>query len=143
MTWWAWVIAGAVLLGAELSFISAQFYLVFIGGSAIVVGLVGSVFPAWPQAEYWALFATLAIISSITFRRSIYERLVHDTPPVAPPDNGSFTLPSALDPGESCQVEFRGSHWTATNDSAIRLDAGATVRVLRTQGVGLMVGPLT
>jgi len=39
MTWWGWVIAGAILLGAELSFVSAQFYLVFIGSAAILVGL--------------------------------------------------------------------------------------------------------
>ena len=52
-------------------------------------------------------------------------------------------LPSSLEPGESCQVEYRGSHWEATNDSPLRLDAGATVRVLRVQGVGLMVGPDT
>ena len=143
MTWWAWMIAGALLLGAELSFINAQFYLVFIGASAIVVGLVGSIFPAWPAAEYWALFATLAIVSSVTFRRTLYQRLSRDTPSVAASSDGYVVLPSSLAPGESCQVEYRGSHWEATNDSPLRLDAGATVRVLRVQGVGLMVGPDT
>ena len=39
MTWWGWIIAGAILLGAELTFVNAQFYLVFIGSAAILVGL--------------------------------------------------------------------------------------------------------
>ena len=39
MTWWGWIIAGAILLGAELAFVSAQFYLVLIGSAAILVGL--------------------------------------------------------------------------------------------------------
>ena len=39
MSWWGWVIAGAILLGAELAFVNAQFYLVFVGSAAIVVGM--------------------------------------------------------------------------------------------------------
>src|SRR4029077_11994692 len=40
MSWWGWTIAGAILLGAELIFVNAQFYLVFVGSAAIVVGVV-------------------------------------------------------------------------------------------------------
>ena len=39
MTWWSWMILGAVLLGAELFAVDAQFYLVFLGVSAAIVGL--------------------------------------------------------------------------------------------------------
>lgn len=38
MTWWGWVIGGAILLGAELAFVDAQFYLVFVGTAAIIDG---------------------------------------------------------------------------------------------------------
>ena len=41
MTWWSWLILGAVLLGAELFAVDAQFYLVFLGVSAAIVGLAG------------------------------------------------------------------------------------------------------
>ena len=40
MHWWAWIAVGAVLLGSELAFIDAQFYLVFVGASALVVGFL-------------------------------------------------------------------------------------------------------
>ena len=41
MTWWGWLIIGAILLGAELLAVDAQFYLVFLGLSAALVGLAG------------------------------------------------------------------------------------------------------
>ena len=40
MQWWAWIAVGAILLGSELAFVDAQFYLVFIGASALVVGFL-------------------------------------------------------------------------------------------------------
>ena len=42
MEWWAWITVGAILLGSELTFVNAQFYLVFIGGAALLVGVPGS-----------------------------------------------------------------------------------------------------
>ena len=41
MVWWGWMILGAVVFFAELVAIDAQFYLVFIGLSAALVGLAG------------------------------------------------------------------------------------------------------
>ncbi len=38
MAWWAWLVLGIGLLGVEMFVIDAQFYLVFIGLSAAVVG---------------------------------------------------------------------------------------------------------
>ena len=40
MYWWAWIAVGAILLGSELAFVDAQFYLVFVGASAFVVGML-------------------------------------------------------------------------------------------------------
>ena len=63
MGWWGWIIAGAILLGAELSFVNAQFYLVFIGGAAILTGVatLAAAPDAWLQ---WGLFGLLAVVSS-------------------------------------------------------------------------------
>ena len=40
MPWWGWVVVGAALLGAEIV-VPTDFYLVFLGLSALAVGLVG------------------------------------------------------------------------------------------------------
>ena len=81
MSWWGWIIAGAILLGAELAFVNAQFYLVFIGSAAIVVGLVTSVTPALASWAQWAIFGVLAIVSMVTFRSRIYRKLRGQVPP--------------------------------------------------------------
>ena len=45
MTWWAWMILGALLsLVSELFAVEAQFYLVFLGVSAALVGLAWTLF---------------------------------------------------------------------------------------------------
>ena len=75
MTWWAWMILGAVLLGAELFAVDAQFYLVFLGVSAAVVGLAtlfGITMPEWGQ---WLMFAIVSVIFFVTFRKALYEKL--------------------------------------------------------------------
>jgi membrane protein implicated in regulation of membrane protease activity len=74
MEWWAWIAIGAVLLGSELAFIDAQFYLVFVGASALVVGfleLAGLLPLLWLQ---WAVFGILAVVSVMVFRPHLFDR---------------------------------------------------------------------
>jgi membrane protein implicated in regulation of membrane protease activity len=141
MTWWGWVIAGAILLGAELSFVSAQFYLVFIGSAAILVGLTRL---ALPLAEWvqWALFAVLAIVSMLAFRSRIYRRFRGTLPALdTGPKGGLITLPVALAAGDSCQAEYGGTFWTVRNDGGTALPAGSRARIVRVQNLTLLVRP--
>ena len=141
MSWWGWVIAGAILLGAELTFVNAQFYLVFVGSAAILVGLAALAVPvaAWLQ---WALFAVLAIVSMLTFRSRIYLRFHRDVPHVnTGPAGGVLTLKAALAAGESCQVEHGGTYWTVRNDSDRPIPAGSRARIVRVHDLTLLVRP--
>jgi membrane protein implicated in regulation of membrane protease activity len=141
MTWWGWIIAGAILLGAELTFVNAQFYLVFVGSAAILVGLATIALPlaAWVQ---WALFAVLAIISMVTFRSRIYHRFSRAWPKAdAGPAGGLITLKVSLAAGESCQAEYGGTFWTVRNDSDTPLPSGSRARITRVQDLTLLVRP--
>ena len=141
MTWWGWIIAGAILLGAELSFVNAQFYLVFIGSAAILVGLATL---ALPLAEWlqWAMFAVLAIVSMVTFRSRVYQRVRGTLPAVdTGPKGGLITLPVALGAGDSCQAEHGGTFWTVRNDSNTPLPAGSSARIVSVQNLTLLVRP--
>lgn len=141
MTWWGWVIAGAILLGAELSFVNAQFYLVFIGSAAILVGLATL---ALPLAEWlqWALFALLAIVSMVAFRSRVYQRVRGRLPAVdTGPKGGLITLPDGLGAGDSCQAEYGGTFWTVRNDSNTPLPAGCRARIVSVQSLTLLVRP--
>jgi membrane protein implicated in regulation of membrane protease activity len=144
MSWWGWIIAGAILLGAELAFVNAQFYLVFIGSAAIAVGMITAATPVLPPWSQWAIFAVLAIVSMLTFRSRVYEKLRGGHAPqvhVGPPSGGEITLPTSLAPGESCQAEHRGSFWTVRNDSDIPIPSGTRARIASVHGLTLLVRP--
>jgi len=141
MTWWGWTIAGAILLGAELAFVSAQFYLVLIGSAAILVGLATLLLPL-PDWLQWALFAVLAVVSMVTFRNRLYHRFTHSMPKVdTGPAGGVITLQVSLGAGESCQGEYGGSFWTVRNDSDTPIPAGSRARIARVQDLTLLVRP--
>lgn len=75
MPWWGWVTVGALLLVAEMSIVDLEFYLVFLGVSALIVGLLdlaGVGMPFWMQ---WLVFAVLAIVSLVVFRQRLYKAL--------------------------------------------------------------------
>lgn len=140
MQWWAWIAVGAILLGSELAFVDAQFYLVFVGAAAFAVGLAqttGLAAPVWLQ---WLIFAVLAAASMLGFRRRVYERMRRTLPSLkAGPAGHSVTLPQALSPGESCRLEFRGSSWSAINGGTASIAAGAQARIERVDGLTLVV----
>ena len=140
MQWWAWITVGALLLGSELTFVNAQFYLVFIGSAALVVGfldVLGLHLDDWLQ---WSIFAVLAAVSLVAFRRQVYERVRPRLPDVkCGPQGETVTLPTALPPGESCRLEFRGSSWNAVNAGHSAIQAGGRARIKRVDGLTLVI----
>jgi membrane protein implicated in regulation of membrane protease activity len=140
MEWWAWIAVGAILLGSELAFVDAQFYLVFVGASAFAVGmlqLTGLGMPVWLQ---WLIFAALAVTSLIIFRQRIYDRMRRKLPPLkGGPAGEVVTLPADLPPGETCRLEYRGCSWSALNGGKTVIAAGAKARIERVDGLTLVV----
>jgi len=65
----------------------------------------------------WLLFAVLAIFSMVTFRRRIYERMRRKLPAMKQGARRKKTvvLPTELQPGEICRLEYCGSSWNAVN----------------------------
>lgn len=140
MTWWAWMILGAVLFGAELVAIDAQFYLVFLGLSAAVVGLLGLFGVALPEWGEWLIFSALALTSMFTFRRALYEKIRGNVPGFRGGVAGNFVeIPSDLDAGQSTRASFRGSNWTVVNDGEERIAGGQRARIVRSEGLTLYV----
>ena len=140
MEWWAWIAVGAILLVSELAFVDAQFYLVFVGASALVVGFLdlSGLLPAvWMQ---WLLFAVLAMFSMVTFRRRIYERMRRKLPAMKQgPAGETVVLPTELRPGETCRLEYCGSSWNAVNGGKTAIAAGQRAHIDRVNGLTLVV----
>ena len=140
MTWWGWMILGAVLLGAELFAVDAQFYLVFLGVSAAIVGLAtlfGVVLPEWGQ---WLAFAIVSLVFFLTFRKTLYGKIrgggqgFEDTI-----SGGSVTVIDEVLPGGDGRAKYRGSEWTIRNVGESAISAGARAKVVKVDGLTLHV----
>jgi membrane protein implicated in regulation of membrane protease activity len=140
MPWWGWVALGALLLAAELGAVDAEFYLVFLGLSALVVGalgLAGFAGPAWLQ---WLLFAALALVSLAFFRRQLYARLRRAGAELGEGVSGEWAVArDRIEPGALGRAELRGSLWSARNAGGLPIEAGQRVRVERVEGVLLQL----
>ena len=140
MTWWAWMILGGVLLAAELFAVDAQFYLVFLGVSAAIVGLatlVGVQLPEWVQ---WLCFAAIALAFFFTFRKTLYEKLRSGGEGFKSTITGDFvTVEDDLAPGNDARAKYRGSEWTVRNVGDSAISAGDRARVVKADGVTLHV----
>jgi len=139
MPWWGWIAVGALLLVAELSFVDLEFYLVFLGISALLVGmldLAGVAMPFWVQ---WLVFAALALGSLVIFRQRVYAKL-------RPPPEGEVqvgvegaraTAVDEIAPGATGSVTLRGTNWTGINRGAETIPAGSICRVDSSEGLVL------
>jgi membrane protein implicated in regulation of membrane protease activity len=141
MPWWGWILVGTLLFAAELFVVEADFYLVFLGFSALVVGsltLLGLGGPLWAQ---WLMFAVVAVGSTVFFRRRVYQRL-------RPPPGGAVSdsvvgewvvVRDAMAPGALGQAELRGAVWSARNAGGAPLPPGGRARVVKVEGLILDV----
>jgi membrane protein implicated in regulation of membrane protease activity len=137
MPWWGWIVVGAVLLGAEIV-VPTDLYLVFLGLSALAVGLLGALGLDAPASVQWALFGAFSVISLVFFRRRVRSRFTErgSDPRVDDTLVGEVAIPAeTLAPGATGRAELRGTVWTARNAGPSPLPAGSRARVERVEGL--------
>lgn len=140
MTWWSWMILGAVLLGAELFAIDAQFYLVFLGVAAALVGFAGLFGIAMPEWAQWMAFASLSLISFFTFRKSLYAKIRGGAVGFRETLSGeTVNVNEDLAPGAETRLEYRGTKWTVRNIGDAPISAGARATVVEVDGLTLRI----
>ena len=140
MVWWQWMVIGGVLLGAEMFAIDAQFYLVFIGVSAALVGLAGLFgieMVLWAQ---WAVFGVLSLISMFTFRRRLYEKIRGNVEGFRDSLAGdSVQVDNDLAAGSETRLEYRGTKWTVRNSGSATISGGSRAKVIKVDGLTLYI----
>ena len=140
MTWWAWMILGAVLLGAELFAVDAQFYLVFLGVSAAVVGLATMFGIAMPEWGQWLLFAGVSVFFFVTFRKALYVKIRGGGEGYQQRYVGEVvTVGDEVAPGGRGRAQYRGSDWNIQNIGEAAISAGAQAKVVEVDGLTLKV----
>jgi len=137
---WAWLVLGVGAFAVEMFVIDAQFYLVFLGAAAAIVGLLSLLLPI-PDPIQWLIFAALSIITMLTFRQRLYrlvrERSGHVEERLTLGDR--VKVPVRLQSGETCRVDYRGSSWTARNAGERAIEAGQEAQISRIDGLTLEV----
>jgi len=137
--WWVWIVLGGVLLVAEV-FLPTDFFLVFFGVAALVLGIVGLVAPGLPPFAEWLLYAVLSVMTLLLFRRRLQRRFTHDH--VAGVDSlvGQAAIArEPIAPGSRGQVELRGTVWTAKNSGTVAIQSGDRCVVESVDGLTLDV----
>ena len=145
MDWWHWLVLGAVVLGAELMFVDAQFYLVFLGLSAALVGLadlLGIAMPEWVCLikHIFSPITVLSLVSFFTFRQTLYEKIRGNVEGFRETIDGeTVRIQEDLNAGAEARVEFRGSKWTTRNVGSETIAAGSRAKVVKVDGLTLHV----
>lgn len=141
MPWWGWLVVAALSLATEMFVLDAQFYLVFFGISAAIIGLLGLSGVNLPDWAQWLALSVLAVGSMLTFRRRVYElvrgRTGHVEERLTVGDR--VTVPVRLEPSQTCRVDYRGSSWTARNVDEMPIEAGREAVIARVDGLVLLV----
>lgn len=141
MEWWQWIVLGAGILAAEMV-IDSEFYLIFVGVSAIAVGLAGAMPYSLPMWGQWLLFAALVIGSTVGFRRNLYLRLRGNPSEIEGGVVGEIAVAlESIGAGEHGEVELRGATWAAKNTGLSAIPADGRVRVESREGLTLHVQP--
>jgi membrane protein implicated in regulation of membrane protease activity len=139
MPWWGWIVVGVVLLGSE-TLVDSEFYLVFLGAAALVIGIFDMAGLGGPVWREWLAFALIAALSMVFFRQRVYNKMRRPGGPVTDSVVGEFVdVSEALAPGATGQVELRGSVWSARNSGDATLAAGQRARVESVDGLILSV----
>lgn len=140
MLYWHWMVLGAVILGAELVAIDAQFYLVFLGLSAALVGLAEMLGIGMPEWAQWTAFASLSLIFFFTFRKGLYEKIRGGAKGFRETIAGaSVDINEELSAGSEARAEYRGTNWTVRNVGAEAISAGSRAKVVKVDGLTLHV----
>jgi len=141
MEWWQWSVLGAGILAAEMV-IDSEFYLMFVGFSALALGLVGLAPFSLPMWSQWLLFAFLVGGSMIGFRRKLYERLRGNPVEIKDGVVGEIAIAiESIGAGEHGQVELRGATWAAKNTGSSAIPANGRVCIESRLGLTLQVRP--
>ena len=74
MPWWVWLLIGILLFTTEVMVVDLEFYLIFIGLAAIIVGLLDLGDMPWQPWAEWLSFFGIALVSLYFFRRQVYQK---------------------------------------------------------------------
>lgn len=144
MVWWHWIVVGFILIGIELGAVG-NFFILFFGLGAIVVGLLDLVGLEGPQWLQWLLFSFFSVVLLLLFRDRLLQWFRDRSAGADRVDALTGETAVVIDPMPPSgmgRVELRGAAWSARNLSATPIAKGKRCRVVAVDGLVLSVQPL-
>lgn len=134
----AWLILGLVLLVFEI--MSGTFVLLFFAVAAFVVGVLAWLGVVDSNVTQMVLFGAIGGGGLLLFKDKVRHALQKSGNEKYKVDAGEvITLDTSIQAGAQAEVNYQGTKWTAVNEAGRALDAGEKVKIVRIDGVKLVV----
>jgi membrane protein implicated in regulation of membrane protease activity len=140
LTWWAWLIAGFVLMVAEL-LVPTGFFLFFFGVGAVVTALLARLGVLSSFNAQGLTFVGISLFCVVLLRKPLLAKF-HFRNRVGSVDSLVGETAKALEaiaPQAIGKVEMRGSSWSALNTGSELIALNVRCRVEKVQGLTLHV----
>ena len=140
LSWWTWVIAGLVLMFAEL-LVPTGFFLFFFGVGAVVTGILTSL--GWLTSFLFQgpAFIVISLVCVFLLRKPLLTKF-HLQNPTASVDSLVGETAQALEaiaPQAIGKVQLRGSSWSALNTGSSPIALDVRCKVEKVEGLMLHV----
>ena len=144
MEWWHWAIVGLVLLGLEMLTLGGlgNFYFLFFGVSALLVGALTWIGISEGPGLQWGLFAVLGVAALFVLRSPIQHIMGAAKGSRDSADSLVGEVATVLDDVGVRGVgkaELHGSTWTVRNAGDLPLSKGQRTQVVRVEGLTLWI----
>jgi membrane protein implicated in regulation of membrane protease activity len=134
-----WIMVGLLLVGFEI--VTGTFVALLLGVACILTAVVSYSGLVTSVTGQVALNAVLSLMSLILFRGQLKKFWGKKDKGSFEMDLGEFIILSASVPkGSESEISYQGTAWTAVNHSDHDFSKGDRVRILRSEGVKLIIG---
>lgn len=143
MTWWIWLLVGFGLFLVEVLTPGILFF-AFFGVGALLVGILVELGLLENVPAQFLVFSVFSVASLLLFRKPLMQWLEarsHAGHAVDSIAGETAILTEDLAPNGVGKAEMRGTGWNVQNATATAMSKGQRCRVLRTEGLKLVVGP--
>lgn len=139
MDWWIWIVLGLALLLGEIV-TPGGFYLLFFGIGAVVVGCLAGFAVAGPAWFQVILFLILSVLALWLFRERLLQATRRETTDHVDSLIGETAVLMEEIPRNGIgKAEMRGTSWSARNVGEKVLARGERCKVVRVDGLTILV----
>ena len=141
IVYWHWLVLGVLLIGAEM--LDGSGHLIWLGISALAVGLIHWAIPSMPWVVQILLFAAISIISIFAWKAYRKANPDPDNYPTLNKRGSNYidrvvTLSQAIVDGEG-KVNVSDTIWKVRGPD---LAVGTKVKITAVEGTSLVVEPI-